>query len=61
VDSEALIKEMQSATVNLCNHGELQVLGTANDIIPSPRPPNNSLGGILLQKSIIDVLNAMEC
>jgi len=59
VDSEALIKEMQSAMVNLCNHGESQVLGTTTDTIPSP--PNNSLGGVLLQKSIIDVLKAMEC
>jgi len=59
VDSETLIKEMQSATVNLCNHSESQVLGTTNDTMPSP--PNNSLGGVLPQKSIIDVLKAMEC
>jgi len=59
IDSEALIKEIQSATVNLRNHGASQVLGTTNDIIPSP--PNNSLGGVLLQKSIIDVLKPMEC
>jgi len=59
VDSEALIKEMQNATVNLCNHSESQVLGTTNDTIPSP--PDNSLGGVLLQKSIIDVLKVMEC
>jgi len=44
MDSETLIKEMQSATVKLCNHSESQVLGTTNDIIPSP--PNNSLGGV---------------
>jgi len=59
VDSEALIKEMQSVTVNLCYHGESQVLGTTNDIIPSP--PNNNLGGVLSQKLIIDALKAMEC
>jgi len=58
VDSEALIKEMQSSTVNLCNHSESQILGTTNDTIPSP--PNNNLGGVLPQKSIIDVLKAME-
>jgi len=54
VYSEALIKEMQSAMVNLCNHDESQILGTTNDIIPSPL--NNILGGVLPQKSIIDVL-----
>jgi len=59
VDSEALIKEMQSAMVNLCDHGESQLLGTTNGTIPSP--PNNSLGGVLAQKSIINVLKAMEC
>jgi len=59
VHSEALIKEMQSATVNLCNHDESQVLGATNDTIPSPL--NNSLGGVLPQKSIIDVLKAIEC
>jgi len=59
VDSEAFIKEMQSATVSLCNHDESQVLRTTNDTILSP--PNNSLGGVLPQKSIIDVLTAMEC
>jgi len=59
VDSEAFIKEMQSAMVSLCNHDESQVLGTTNDAIL--RPPNNSLGGVLPQKSIIDVLTAMEC
>ena len=31
MDSEALIKEMQSATVNLCYHSESQVLGATND------------------------------
>ena len=59
MDSEALIKEMQSTTVNLCNHDESQVLGTTDDTIPSH--PNNSLGGVLPQKSIIDVLKAMKC
>jgi len=59
VDSEALIKEMQRAAVNLCNHDESQVLGGTNDTIPSH--PNNTLGGLLPQKSIIDVLKAMEC
>jgi len=59
MDSEALIREMQSTTVNLCNPSGSQVLGTTNDIIPSP--PNNSLGGVLSQKSRIDVLKAMEC
>jgi len=44
LDSEALIKEMQKAMVNLCNHDESQVLGTTNDTIPSP--PNNSWGGV---------------
>jgi len=51
---EALIKKVQRATVNLCNHDELHVLGITNDTTPSP--PNNSLGGLLPQKSIIDVL-----
>jgi len=55
VDSEALIKEMQRAMVNLCNHDESQVLGTTNDTILSP--PNNRLGGLLPQKLIIDILN----
>ena len=50
---------MQSTMVNLCNHDESQVLSTNNDTLPSP--PNNSLGGLLPQKSIIDVLIAMEC
>jgi len=59
MDFEALIKEMQSAMINLCNHDESQILGTTNDIIPSPS--NNSLGGLLPQKSMIDVLKAMEC
>jgi len=59
VDSEAFIKETQSATVSLCNHDESQVLGVTNDTIPNPS--NNSLGGVLPQKSIIDVLKAMEC
>jgi len=59
MDSEAFIKEMQSNMVSLCNHDESQVLGTTNDIIPSP--PNNGLGRVLPQKSIIDVLKAMEC
>jgi len=59
MDSEALIKKMQSAMVNLCNHSESQVLGTTNDNILSP--PNNSPGGVLPQKSLIDVLKAMEC
>jgi len=59
MDSEALIKEMQSAMINLCNHGESQVLGTTNDTIPIPL--YNSLGGVLPQKSIIGVLKAMEC
>jgi len=45
--------------VSLCNHDESQVLGTTNDTIPSP--PNNSLGGALTQKLIINVLKAMEC
>jgi len=45
---------MQSATVNLCNHNESQILGTTNNIIPSPL--NYSLGGVLPQKSIIYVL-----
>jgi len=58
VDSETLIKEMQRATVNLCNHDESGVLGATNDTTPSPQ--NNSLGGLLPQKSIIDVLKAME-
>jgi len=40
MNSEALIKVMQSAMVNLYNHDELQVLGTTNDTIPSPL--NNS-------------------
>jgi len=57
--SGALIKEMQSATVNLCNHNKSQVLGTTNDVILNPL--NNSLGGVLPQKSIIDVLKAIEC
>jgi len=59
VDSEDFIKETQSDMVSLCNHDESQVLGTTNDTIPSP--PNNSLGGVLPQKLIIDVLKAMEC
>ena len=45
MDSEALIKEMQRATVKSCNHDESQVLDTTNDTTPSP--PNNSLGGLL--------------
>jgi len=57
--SEALIKETQSTTINLCNHNESQVLGAANDIIPSPL--NNSLGGFLPQKLIMDVLKVLEC
>jgi len=28
MNSEVLIKKMQNATVNLCNQGESQVLGT---------------------------------
>jgi len=59
MDFEAFIKEMQRGTVNLCNHNELQVLGASNDTIPSL--PNNSFGGLLPEKSIIDVLKAMEC
>jgi len=59
VDSEAFIKEKQSATVSLCNYDESQILGTTNDTIPSP--PNYSSGRFLPQKSIIDVLTAMEC
>ena len=59
MDSEAFIKEMQSTTVSLCNYNESQVSGTTNDTILSP--PNNSLGGGLPQKSIIDVLTVMEC
>jgi len=54
VDSEALINEMQSAMVNLCNHDEPQVLGTTNDIIPSP--PNNSLGEVLSQKCAVSII-----
>jgi len=50
---------MQRATVNLCNHDESQVLGATNDTTPSP--PNKSLGELLPQESIIDVLKAMEC
>jgi len=42
MDSEALIKEMQRTTVNLCNDNESQVLGATNDTISNP--PNNSLG-----------------
>ena len=45
---------MQGVTVNLCNHDESQVLGATNDIITSL--PNNSLDGLLQQKSIIDIL-----
>ena len=45
MDSEFLIKEIQSAMVNLCNHNESQILGTTNDTTPSPL--NNSLGGVL--------------
>jgi len=59
VDSEDLIIEKQSAMVNLCNHSESEVLSTTNDTIPSS--PNNSISGVLPQKSIIDVLKAMEC
>jgi len=59
MDSEALIKEIQRAMVNLCNHDESQALGATNDTTPSP--PNNSLGGLLPQKLIIDALKAMEC
>jgi len=59
MDSEAFIKGTQSDTVSFYNHDESQVLGTTNDTIPSP--PNNSLGGVLPQKSIINVLKAMEC
>jgi len=59
MDSEALIKEMQRAMVNLCNHNESRVLGATNDATFNPQ--NNHLGGLLPQKSIIDVLKAMEC
>jgi len=59
VDYEALIKEMERAIVNLCNHNESQVLSATNDAIPNP--PNYSLGGLLPLKSIIDTLKAMEC
>jgi len=51
VDSEALIKEMQKAMVNLYNHDESLVLCTTNDTTPSPQ--NNSLDGLLPQKLII--------
>ena len=51
MDSETLIKEMQWAMVNLCNHDESLVLGATNDTTPSPQ--NNSLGGLLPQKLII--------
>jgi len=44
--------------VNLCNHDESQVLDATNDTTPSP--PNNSLGGLLLQKLITNVLKAMK-
>jgi len=59
MDSEALIKEMQRAMVNLCIHDESQVLGATNDTTPSL--PNNSLGRLSPQKLIIDVQKAMEC
>jgi len=50
---------MLRAMVNLRGHNESQVLGTTNDAILSP--PNNSLGELLPQKLIIDVLKAMDC
>jgi len=45
--------------VNLCNHDESQVLVTTNDTIHIP--PNNSIGRVLPQKSIIDVLKSIVC
>jgi len=55
VDSEASIKEKQRDMVNLCNYDESQVLGaTTNDTTPTHQ--NNSLGGLLPQKLIINVL-----
>jgi len=59
MDSEALIKEIQRAKVNLCNHDKSQVLDGTNDTIPSL--PNNSSGQLLPQKLIIDVLKVMKC
>jgi len=44
-------KEMQRATVNLCNYNESWVLGATYDTTPTPQ--HNSLGGFLPQKSII--------
>jgi len=43
----------------MCNYDDSPVLGATND--PTPTPQNNSLGELLSQKSIIDVLKAMEC
>jgi len=60
VDSEALVKEMQRVMVNLCNYIiESWVLGATNETTPTPQ--NNSLGELLPQKSIMDVLKALEC
>jgi len=59
VDSVTLIKEMQMATVNLCTYDESWILGSTNDTTPTPQ--NNSLGGLLPQKLIIDILKALEC
>jgi len=51
--------KMQRAMVNLCNHDESWVLSATNDTTPSLQ--NNSLGGLLPQKSIINVLKVLEC
>jgi len=57
MDSEALIKEMQRAMVNLCNYDESQVLGATDDTTITLQ--NNNLGGLLPQKSTIDVLKVL--
>jgi len=54
MNSEALIKEMQRATVNLCNYEETRVLGITNNVTPTSQ--NNGFGELLSQKSIIDIL-----
>jgi len=47
---------MQRATINSFKYDESQVLGATNDTTPQ----NNSLGGPLPQKLILDV-KALEC
>jgi len=58
MDSKALIKEMQRVTVNLCNYEESRVLGITNDATSTSQ--NNGFGELLSQKSIIDILKALE-